>query len=349
MLRPELRLIHLQLTLNCNLRCAFCGQWGKYGYMKKAGLSELSTEDWLKVIDQASDYRAATGIAPEFILWGGEPLVSPAFVPVAERLRQYGFTTALVTNGVLLKDFAAVINRTVDTVYVSLDGPPEIHENIRGRAGIFEQIMAGVELLDKSRLSLVNLFTLCEQNYHIAAEFPFMLGKAGFKKMLIQNLIHTSPRRATAYRQWLAGSFQQEASNLDSWVNDHFGDWINALPEVIRTIQSRSAAGEYPLAVELYPGELNADNLTGWFDPEIELKQNPAPCAMPYRHLHINPDGESHFCVDFNDFSLGNIRNGLRELFFGEKAARFRAEYGTCNKLCARCPWYYNRSLTIDK
>jgi sulfatase maturation enzyme AslB (radical SAM superfamily) len=345
MLDRNIQLIHLQLTRNCNLRCSFCGQWGEKGYMKSGSHTELSTDEWLQVIEQAKTYREESGVSPQFILWGGEPLISKSFIPVARKLKEYEFATALITNGILLKEFAGVINNTIDTVYVSLDGPQEIHEKIRGKDGIFTEILAGIAALDKEKVELVNLFTLCEQNYRYAAEFPFFLEKLGFDKVLFQPLIYCSPRQAGEYQTWLE-SFEQKAETVDAWISTSFGEWIEALPEVINNVKS----GKYKIAVELYPYELNENNIKQWFNPTINLKQNDDSCLMPYRHLHINADGKSHFCVDFSDFSLGNIRsNRLQQLFFSETADKFRAEYRKCNTLCGRCPWYYNKSLTIDK
>ena len=33
----ELQLVHFQITRSCNLRCWFCGQWGKQGFLRDDG------------------------------------------------------------------------------------------------------------------------------------------------------------------------------------------------------------------------------------------------------------------------------------------------------------------------
>jgi MoaA/NifB/PqqE/SkfB family radical SAM enzyme len=345
---PELRLIHLQLTKNCNLRCSFCGQWGDQGYMKASTAEDVTTEQWLDVVAQAVTYRAETGISPQFILWGGEPLASPSFSAVSSALRDAGFTTALITNGVVIERNLEAINRNIDTVYVSLDGPPEVHERVRGAKGIFPRILRGLAGLDPAVMR-VCLFTLCGENYQEAVAFPFQLGPLGFNRVIYQNLIYCTSGQAADYRRWMHESFGQEAPRLTSWISDTPEPWMSELPRVASELQANICAGVYPLEVQLKPGELNAENILHWYDSSLHLKKDRSPCLMPFRHLQINHDGIAHFCVDFNDFSLGNIKDqSLLDLFNNDRARRFREEGPTCNSLCARCPWYYNDSLKVD-
>ena len=347
----EVRLVHLQLSYKCNLRCSFCGQWGRHGYMSdgRGATDELSESEWLDVVDRIAEMSPGPGL-PEFIIWGGEPLLSPAFPAVAKHLRRRGFPLAVVTNGVLLEKFAPLLAECADTVYVSLDGPEAVHEEIRGTQGIYPRIMNGLRQLSGKRPCLVGLFTLCERNMAVAADYPCELGGMGLDKLLIQHLIHCSPGRARDYRRWMKEGFGQDCAGLDSWVSEGFGDWVRALPEVTARIAGRIAAGDYPVRVELLPGELDPKRSADWYDPEIELKSPKSPCLMPWHHIHVNPDGNVHFCVDFNDFSLGNLREAkLEALLTGERAERFRRECGEFNSLCTRCPWYYNRGLRLDR
>ena len=42
--------------------------------------------------------------------------------------------------------------------------------------------------------------------------------------------------------------------------------------------------------------------------------------------LDIQPDGEANFCVDFPDYSIGNVRlSSIEALWNGERAERLRA------------------------
>jgi radical SAM protein with 4Fe4S-binding SPASM domain len=212
--------------------------------------------------------------------------------------------------------------------------------------GIFPRIERGVGALNPGKVLRVALFTLCGENYHVAAEFPHQLGLMGFVRVIFQNLIYCTGAQARDYRHWLKNSFGQDAPHLDPWISDEAEPWTAHLPEVAKNIQANIAAGNYPIEVKLFPDEINAENITSWFDASIHLKKDRSACLMPFRHLQIQHDGNVHFCVDFNDFTLGNIRDSsITELFHNERARRFRAEGPACNALCARCPWYYNECL----
>jgi MoaA/NifB/PqqE/SkfB family radical SAM enzyme len=181
--------------------------------------------------------------------------------------------------------------------------------------------------------------TICEENIDELVDFPTELNKIGFSKTIYQNLIYCSSTQAESYTQWLKKDFNQDTKKLASWVTDKFGEWINKLPAVIAEIENK----QYPIEVELFPHELNSKNVLDWFNPEMELKDESIQRMMPYRHLHINPDGNAHFCVDFNDFTLGNvIEEGVYNLFHSKRAEKFRHGF---NPLCKRCPWFYNKSV----
>jgi sulfatase maturation enzyme AslB (radical SAM superfamily) len=55
--------------------------------------------------------------------------------------------------------------------------------------------------------------------------------------------------------------------------------------------------------------------------------------------LDIQPDGEANFCIDFPDYSIGNVRTStIEELWNGERAQRFRDfRRQTPLAVCHRC------------
>jgi radical SAM protein with 4Fe4S-binding SPASM domain len=71
---------------------------------------------------------------------------------------------------------------------------------------------------------------------------------------------------------------------------------------------------------------------------------------MPFAHLQITATGEVNFCVDFCDFSLGNVKQlALKALWLGDNAQKFRKDIiNGDNPLCQRCPWFYNSELKTD-
>ena len=128
----KLKQVHFQITRNCNLRCAFCGQWGNNGFFSDASGEEMNLDDWKKIIAELKADK------PTITVWGGEPLVSSCFDEIITELKQNDFKTEIVTNGVLIDKHKKTI-QAVDTVYLSLDGTRGVHDKIRGK-GVFDKV-----------------------------------------------------------------------------------------------------------------------------------------------------------------------------------------------------------------
>lgn len=347
-----LELVHLQLTLRCNLRCPFCGQWGQKGFAEHETAAELTPAQWLDVLAQLEELYADKPQKPDYILWGGEPLLSPAFPIVASHLRQSGNRIALVTNGSLLADFSDFLNDHIDSLYVSVDGPAQTHDRIRNRPGLYEKIQQGLSRIDHERVNVVGLFTLCEANHNVAASFPFTAAELGLKRLIVQNLIYCSSAQAIEYRNWIGTVNGCPAPHVDSWISDSFGAWVEKLPDIAREIEENISCHRYPILVTQYPAEFCGGKIAQWYQhQDVEpVATEYATCELPWKHLHIRPSGNVDFCVDHNDFTLGNVKDSsLSQLLHNSTGDLFRegVKEGR-NPLCRRCPWRYNHSLRID-
>ena len=75
--------------------------------------------------------------------------------------------------------------------------------------------------------------------------------------------------------------------------------------------------------------------------PHVRSGEIVRPCLSPWRHLHIMWNGETSFCTDFTDFSMGNVRDQpLEALFRGERAEKFRnLVENRRNPACRHCSW----------
>ena len=119
------RVASYEITSNCNLKCAHC-YWWKSGNSKK----ELSSEEWTEVF---LDHKSK-GVSMAF-LTGGEPSLRPDVIDSADRI----FTAvAIVSNGI--EKVASHIERRI---FISIDGPREVHNRIRG-ADIFDKVIENI-------------------------------------------------------------------------------------------------------------------------------------------------------------------------------------------------------------
>ena len=320
-MEQALEQVHLQITRNCNLRCWFCGQWGRHGFFSDAAGREMQLENWMKVIDELVEYRALSGISPFVMVWGGEPLVSPYFDTIVETLHEKEFRVGMVTNGVLIDRHAETIDRTVNQLFLSLDGPREIHDAIRG-PGVFETVLSNIVLLKKPRITVMSVVT--PALLPVLPEFLEILNGTNIHELLLQDMIGLTSDEVRAYKEMMMTHFGQDARNIESWENNgqlHFHEEVDAI-----------LAG-YALSTLGYDLVTKRHNLPG----------NPH-CLSPFRHAHVTWNGDVTYCTDFYDFRAGNVKDtSLLAIFGNERSDAWRGliAEGGC-PTCRHCSWKNN-------
>ena len=130
---PSLRYLLVHLTDRCTLRCKHCFVGAQTG-------KDLPLADIRRL---AGEFAALQGL--RFIVSGGEPLLHRHFWRVNELVRELPFRSILLTNGTMLDRDAARALRFHE-VQVSLDGPEDAHDLLRGR-GSFRRAVAALRHL----------------------------------------------------------------------------------------------------------------------------------------------------------------------------------------------------------
>jgi uncharacterized protein len=139
----DIRYLILVLTTRCNLRCRYC----------YCGESEWSADMSVAVMQQAVGLAGAAGLSFHLQLTGGEPTLVPSLIETAADLAlKTGrcHTIGIQTNGTCLtRNILTIFQRYGMQVGVSLDGPPQVHQNERGMAA---QTLRGLQLLESVRI-----------------------------------------------------------------------------------------------------------------------------------------------------------------------------------------------------
>jgi MoaA/NifB/PqqE/SkfB family radical SAM enzyme len=106
--------LDLDFTRGCNMNCNHC-----FADAHTPMQGELSTEEYLDLLDQASAYdlqRVSWGL-------GGEALTRRDLVPLLHAAAEHGFPQVLTTNGLLITErIAEEIAATGTRVSISIDG-----------------------------------------------------------------------------------------------------------------------------------------------------------------------------------------------------------------------------------
>jgi len=142
--RKKLVHLNLQLLYDCNFRCGICDFW-KEPYL---GLPRLSL-DQVRVMAEKLRGR------PQIIsMGGGEPLMHPEFLPIAETLAPDHFLVMITNGWFMTREKAAAIWRAgFYEVSVSVDyADPDRHDEQRATPGAHARALDALRLLHETRL-----------------------------------------------------------------------------------------------------------------------------------------------------------------------------------------------------
>jgi MoaA/NifB/PqqE/SkfB family radical SAM enzyme len=365
---PMPTFVQLRVTNLCNLRCKMCGQWGDTGIYRSDGFSasatdgeserdriresiglkrQLALSDYVRLLDEIAPWR------PIVSLFGGEPLLYPDILPLVREIKKRGLTCTVITNGGRLEPYAKeLVEAGIDSIAVSIDGPPEVHDRIRGKAGSFEKAAAGVRAVALWRQKLgraapmqIAILPVTELNLDAIAPAVAALRELPLDTINV-GLRWFVPKEAGAeYETVMRDTFGVSG---DSWKGFDF-DWSKAgasktrqMTDLVRLLKGLKrrryvdAAAGKPW-VSFVP-EVPAEKVPEYFS-DFSQTFGHNLCPVAWYFAQVEPDGEVCFCGDFPDYFIGNVRRQpFAEIWTGEKAWKFREKLAKEPlPICARC------------
>jgi radical SAM protein with 4Fe4S-binding SPASM domain len=338
--------ISLFLTYRCNLRCKMCGQWGLKGsshaYPQEQLLKQLSVNDIGKLLDDVASFR------PAITLFGGEPLIYTDLPEVIRMIKARGMRCNVITNGVLLEKKAeAIMDAGIDEIIFSLDGPRDIHDEIRGTEHTFDRAMAGFQKIArlkrerKTDRPLVNISsTIFEINYLRMEEIVRAVEEMSASSITFHHLIFLSNEIYSRHDRIFQDYFSCSSPDWAGFVREKTPDIV---PEKLIGILNKVRSLKTDVDVSVYPNLTDSEIIKYYtsFDFLPESYRN--RCISPWMVAYIFPDGSVRPCQSLN-YSIGNIRDdSFKELWNGKRASDFRK---TLKKdkhfpVCTRCTEFY--------
>ena len=160
--------VHLSLSDSCNLNCAYC--YARERVEKKH--PKLTYEDYTKIIDDVLEI--SKGVT--FTLTGGEPLLNPDCLRIAEYIKSKGGACYLLSNGLLIdENNIGKIAGLFDLVTLSIDGPnPEIHARTRGYN--YDRVIRAADLLQSHGVDYTLSMTVTRDNIGYVEEMALKFG-----------------------------------------------------------------------------------------------------------------------------------------------------------------------------
>jgi len=178
----QLNYILWECTLRCNLHCRHCGSDCK----QSASVKDMPAADFLKAIDQIIPIVDPNNTT--IVITGGEPLMRPDLEQVGIELYRRGFPWGIVTNGLLLTDerIRSLTDAGMRSITVSLDGPAESHNWLRGHPSSFKNAIRAIEsLANISELNFDVVTCVNQRNFNELTGIRQMLIDKGVKALRV--------------------------------------------------------------------------------------------------------------------------------------------------------------------
>jgi radical SAM protein with 4Fe4S-binding SPASM domain len=298
-------------------------------------LSDLSFEDYKKVVDETAHYK------PIFYITGGEALLYKDLFKLTAYIKEQGCYVYVITNGASLKRYAdKIVEQKWDMLTCSLDGPEEIHDQARGVPGTFKKTTEGINKLLRLRGSgsypyfLISATVSTTNQDHLEAMFDTV---ANLKPdgLILYLSWFTTEKIGREHARILKEKLDVDALTWKSYIGQNTLIKTDQLKQNLDTLSAKKFPfGWFPVPF------ISSDKIAPYYE-EPENFLGFGPCVAPYLMVDIMPNGDVVTCRDYIDVKVGNIQETpLLELWNNEKFRDFRKllnDQGGVLPQCSRC------------
>jgi len=323
----------------CNLHCKMCDVGTGYDQSNFAvnlvGTHPVNMPLELikRVIDDVAENFPGAKIGYAFT----EPLIYPHLIESLQYARSKKLYTAVTTNALtLVKCADDLCEAGLNDLFISLDGPEEIHNFIRGHKSSFQRACDGMKkvFLNANRPNVSVFCTITEWNINQLKRFVDFFADWPLKQI---GLMHTNftPEHVVKHHNSMYGkSYPASVSNITE--TDIGSMDMQVLWNEIVKIRSAS----YPFRVSFSPELSSIRELEVFYKmPEILIGKK---CTDIFRNIMIKSDGSvipAHGrCYNL---PIGNIyENSIGEIWNSRVVSKFRKDITKAGGLfpaCSRC------------
>jgi MoaA/NifB/PqqE/SkfB family radical SAM enzyme len=313
----DLPILLLNVHEHCNCRCMMCDIW------QRTDGKELDLVDFAR--HRESIVRLGVR---QVVLTGGEPLLHRNLEALLRFLRECDVRITLLTTGLLLSKRAAVVAEGVDEIIVSVDGPEEVHDRVRGVKGAHRLIGEGIRAVRKNNaeMPIHGRCTVQKANHRRLQETV-----AGARSLALNSI------------SFLAADVTSQAFNRELiWPGERQSQIvltpreIQELEEEVARLTRENDEDIRTKYIVESPAKLR--RIVRRFKEQLgDLPPIAPQCNAPWVSAVMEVDGTVRPC--FFHRSIGNARQQtLEQAINGQEARRFRASLNVNeNAICQRC------------
>ena len=333
------RFVDFEITLRCNARCKMCPLYGEHTDGGQALLRqakenrELTTEELQDILRQLA--RMGTR---QIEFTGGEPFLRKDAIGLLAYAKGLGLATRCITNGTTLTEKSAgeLVETGIGAVHISVDGPADLHDQIRGMPGMFDKIERTIGWIAKAKRELrsktphlgIGCVVSALNQGRIHELVP--IAKRWGVTLSLQRLLYTTPQMEAKTAPLLpmgdAKIEDQDLSEITRKVD------VDLLHEDLRKSRRLAAKLRQPTTI-LYGGRKDIYNRF-YVDEHTDVHK----CFYPWYSSRVDPFGNVYSCS--MNVLMGNLREqSFAEIWNGKRYVAFRRalkKHGLLPK-CAKC------------
>lgn len=334
-------LINISVNNICNLRCKMCdvGESQKSTFYYKNLIPEdkkvLNLNEWNRFLEQVEGFK------PEIAISTTEPLLYRDIIPLVRLVKSKDLRCQVTTNGVKLKEMAEdIVKSGLDRINVSIDGPVGVHDVIRGKDGLFDEIVKGTRLIEDLKKqygsenpALHAYYTISDHNYHCLSDTVVALENLSFKSITFQHLGFVNSEMAKVHNERFDG-YPVTVSGCSGVAPQKID--IDCLRREIECLHKR----ENGISVYWYP-RVKLNRLWNYYN-EIEPLVKNKRCKVPWFFSQINCNGEVVPLARCFNLVMGDVtKEDFKKIWNNSKYRDFRKNlwrhksFPACSKCCA--------------
>jgi len=335
----------LRLTVNntCNMKCKMCDIGQKqqdYSFYKNiigsGRPSEISIDALKRLIDDIKRYK------PSIYINSTEPLLYKDLTMLIEYVLAQNLRCSVTTNGFLLEKFAhKFVEVGLSELWVSVDGPPEVHSCIRGVPGAFEKAYKGIAMIvEGKRQSGVNLpvvgvaYCISNYNHEYLVETAEIFKQSGVDRMVYSHLNFVDEDMTARHNEEYGQLFGKVAPSSIAVTN------AKEVDTDILTEQINQLKREYADFASFLPDIATREEVETYYRDPSKFIGN-SRCKVAWKSAQILNNGDV-IVASRCGFSgvMGNINKELLTKIWNDKPYReFRKKIGQvgATPACSRC------------
>ncbi len=319
--------IFLAVNGICNLRCAMCdvGMRNRESqfYQLMSGSREELLPDRVKTFIDEVKY-----FSPIIAITSTEPFLYGPLIDISDYIISRGLELYITTNGLLLEKYAEPLVRlNVPLLQVSIDGPPDIHNRIRGVENSFEKSLEGIRLVteykrkynsDKPRIGIN--YTISNLNDAHLFEFSRLMNDTGVSSITFSHLNYVTEKMAEKHNSLFADICRATPSSMSSDVVDPTKVDCMKLWEQIKLVKG----DRFTPTITFVPEIQSRTMLFDFYNrPEVIVTKD--KCSAPWTVMQIMGNGDAAVITRCFNIRLGNMyEDSFDEIWHGERYKNFR-------------------------